>query len=251
VFDLERVTDEESVLQFVGKYGLLTEGERMSGAFVGYYVMPLDSFLGIAHHVRTCLSIHRSLKSALDGDPDALAELRKLEHEAREVTGRHGTGVELDPAESDLIKKLKLRAYRNRAARATDAELLSLMALALTFLINIGLTGVEERISASIAWPKPGEGADWPRDAFTLDVHTKTLHGTIFHHLALVVLNRLPLEACEGCGSLYFKQDPRQRFCTTLCANRSRKEKFNAKAQSSVKAARAKGGKSSAKTRTR
>ena len=24
-----------------------------------------------------------------------------------------------------------------------------------------------ERISASIAWPKPGEGADWPPDAFT------------------------------------------------------------------------------------
>lgn len=229
LFDLERVTDEESALQFVGKYGLLSETESLSGVFVGAWVMPLDQFLWVAKSIRTCLQIYRWLKPALDDDPDALAELRKLEVEAREITGRGGLGVELDPAGRDLILALKQRATKSPGARATDPELLSLMAQALAFLINIGLAGVEERMSASIAWPQPREGTGWPRDAFTLDARPKTLLGAAFHHLALVVLNRRPLDACERCGSLYFREDPRQRFCTTTCADRARRERHSAK----------------------
>lgn len=125
LFDLERVTDEESALQFVGKYGLLSETESLSGIFVGAWVMPLDQFLWVAKSVRTCLQIYRWLRPALDGDPDALAELRKLEAEAREITGRSGLGVELDPAGRDLILALKQRATKSPGARATDADLLA------------------------------------------------------------------------------------------------------------------------------
>jgi hypothetical protein len=229
VFDLERVTSEETALQFVGKYGLLeTDQDRTSGLSAAS-VMPLDKFLELAETVRTCLQIYRWLRPAVEGDPEALVELRRLEPEAREVTGRAGMGVSLEPAGDAFTRNLRLRARKTPAARATDAELLALLGQALAYLINLGLGGVEERVSASLSWPTPGEGADWPDEAFTVSVQPKTLLGAIFHHLALVILNRRPLSACERCASLYFKEDPRQRFCTVLCADRARRERHRGK----------------------
>jgi len=244
VFDLERVTGEESALQFVGKYGLLEMEDRsFTLRYPAASTMGLDRFLWLAEGVRTCLLIYRWLRPAVDGDPEALVELRKLEDEAREVTGRSGMGVELDPAGKQLIRELKIRARRTRGARANDQELLALLAQALAFLINIGLVGVEERVSASIAWPAPGEGAELPRDAFTLSVQPKTLLGAAYHHLAVVVMSRRPLSACERCGALYFRADPRQRFCTVLCADRSRRERHRDKQRTPTrKRAGSKGG---------
>jgi len=231
VFDLERVTSEESAVQFVGKYGL---PEMETRPFItAAWVMPVDRFLWLAETVRMCLQIYRWMRPAVEGDPDALAELRKLEPQAREVTGRGGMGVTLEPEGERLITDLRRRA-RRPGLRTTDAELLALMAQALAFLINIGLVGVEERVSPSMAWPMPREGAEWPQDAFTVNVQAKTLAGAVFHYLALVILNRRPLAACERCGSLYFREDPRQRFCTAVCADRARRERHRLKQQTTA-----------------
>ena len=224
LFDFERVASEESALQFVGKYGLLEMENRPF--FPAAWVMPLDRFLWLAQTVRTCLLIHRWLTHAVAGDAEALAELRKLEGEMLGVTGRAGMGVVLEPNAKQLVQRLKVQARSSHKARVTDSELLALSAQALAFLMNIGLLGVEERVSAAIAWPEPGEAAEWPSDAFTMAIHPRGLLGTVFHHLALYVLNRRPLASCERCGSLYFQEDPRQRFCTVRCADRARRERW-------------------------
>lgn len=224
VFDLERVTDETSAAQFVGKYGLPAMETR---DFIGdAWVYPLDHFLHLANSVRTCLRVYRWLRPAIEGDPEAIAELRSLEREALDVTGRAGVGVQLEPRAEALITDLRARATRRPRSRANDAELIALMAQSLTFLVNMGLVGVEERVSAAIAWPAPSREAQLPRDAFTMSVQPRTLTGAIFHQLAAVILNRRPLTQCDRCGSLYFQEDPRQRFCTQLCADRTRRERY-------------------------
>jgi hypothetical protein len=146
------------------------------------------------------LAITRAVRASAAGDEDASAEL----WQAWEPGLRKGF----------------------QAPAADDDELRQQASVAVAWLVSEGLKGAEERLEADVQWGYgPDEGGGDPGQLH-LSVHPPSLLALIYHQLAMLFTGRVPLSTCDECGRFYAMDDPRKRFCSPTCANRSRRRRW-------------------------
>jgi hypothetical protein len=106
------------------------------------------------------------------------------------------------------------------AEAKNDDELIQQVSKVISWLVNQGLDGVEEQIAVASEW-EGGHVGD-----FLIAVRPPSLTGWAYHQLALLLVNRQPMQTCDECGRSFISKDRRQRFCSATCGNRARQRRF-------------------------
>ena len=195
LFDLANLRRPDDVVAFVRGYGLLRLGpgscdprERLS------------AFFSTAHTLASLLGLCRLIRTGLAGDREAHRALWEVVYPW------------LSPALEPQPK--------------TDEELMIGASQALAALISDGLAGVELRMNSDVEW-RVGPGGETGRpDGFRLAPQISDLVGLAYYELALLITERVPMAACGECERFFIVDDPRRRFCSTTCANRSRRRRW-------------------------
>jgi hypothetical protein len=191
VFDLADIRRPQDAVRFVRRYGLLWHGP---GADT--FRERFSEWEETAQTLRGILWYAATLRDALSGAPVAQEELRRR---AADLT--------------DLFQ----------APAASLDELYAQVSVVIARAVSEGLQGVEEGLEAAVEWETaPGSGIAGPPGQFVFSAHAPHLVGYAYHQLALLLVQRVPLGTCEGCGRFFRVEHGRQRYCSPRCAGRVR-----------------------------
>ena len=195
LFDLANLRRADDVVAFVRRYGLLHVGPGSSEPRER-----LSVFLSTARTLTFLLALYQLLRTGVAGDKEAHQTLWEV------VYPMLAPGLEPQPE--------------------TDEELMIGASQALAALISDGLTGVELRMNSDVEW-RVGPNDELGRpDGFRLAPQIRDLVGLAYYALALRINERIPMAACGECERFFIVDDPRRRFCSTTCANRSRRRRW-------------------------
>ncbi len=190
VFELAAVQTHHDALAFVQRYGLLRHGPDAQE-----WREPLEEWQSEALTLRGILYLLRALRQGLEGD---MEDLRARWRGA--------------------IAPLFLASPEN------DQELLAQAAKAVALVVSEGLENVEEGIAAM--------GVDWEEGSigeFRLAARPRDLLGYVYHELAMLIVNRAPLNVCAECGRVFPITDPRQKYCSSACGSHARYRRWRDK----------------------
>jgi hypothetical protein len=84
--------------------------------------------------------------------------------------------------------------------------------------ITFNLKGTQLGVSSSL-------GLDVERRdplAFLLTQNPPNLVAAAYGQLALAMVNRAPMEQCQGCGRMFKPESGKQKYCSKSCASTSR-----------------------------
>lgn len=203
VSDLAAVDDDDAALAFIARYGILRPRQGTKSPR-----QRREDFLGQAEDVRLVSRIHSALREAVAGERGALRRAREL----------HSTIAE---------------AFAERPR--DDGRMLAQLSVFVADFVNERSAGTEQRIASAAEWEvglddgTPGQDA--APDVFMFAAHPRDLLGSVYHHLALLLVTRAPMGTCEGCGRFFVIEHGRQRFHDETCASRARQRRYRAQGQ--------------------
>jgi hypothetical protein len=195
LFDLANVRRPDDAVAFVRRYGLLHLGPGSSEPRERF-----SAFLSTAYTLTRLLGLHQLIRGGVAGDKEALRTLWEV------VYPWLAPALEPQPE--------------------TDEELLIGASQALAALLSDGLAGVELRMNSDVEWRVGPDGETGRPDGFRLAPQIGDLVGLAYYELALHITERMPMAACGECERFFIVDDPRRRFCSTTCANRSRRRRW-------------------------
>ena len=183
------------MVAFVRGYGLLHHGPGSSEPRER-----LSAFFSTAHTLASLLGLYRLIRAGVAGDKEALRTLWEVAYP--------WLAPALEPAPE------------------TDEELMIGVSQAVAGLVSEGLAGVELRVDSDVEWGVGPNGETGRPDGFRLAPQISDLVGLAYYALALRINERIPLAECGECERFFIVDDPRRRFCSTTCANRSRRRRW-------------------------
>jgi hypothetical protein len=195
LFDLADLRRPDDAIAFARRYGLLRHGLDATT-----FREPFADWLEAAYTLANLLGLYRLIRAAMDGDDEASQTLWEV------WEPRLRPALEPPPQ--------------------TDSELLIGASQALAAFVSDGLRGVELRINSDVEWGVGPDNGPGRPDGFRLAPQPPDLLGLAYFALAMLINLRAPLAACEDCGRHFSPSDPRQRFCTTTCAARTRRRRW-------------------------
>lgn len=192
MYDLAAVRRPPDALAFVQRYGLLRHGPEQDDHRERYQELEKEAL-----RLSNVLRLHTIIALAVGNDReeanDAIRELWSIEPDLRPI-------------------------FEARAAN--DDELIDQATHIVAVMTNEGLAGVDFKVEPSINY----EGGK--RGDFSLCAWSPTLLGSIYHQLALSIVNRVPLRACVECRRYFPVKDKRQQFCSPTCSSRARQRRY-------------------------
>jgi hypothetical protein len=97
--------------------------------------------------------------------------------------------------------------------------------LFLAEVISLNLEGCNVGIASSL-------GVDVERRGplnFLLAQHPPNLVSAAYAQLAMAMVNKAPMEECQGCGRMFSPKSGKQKYCTESCASTSRWHRWKAR----------------------
>ena len=191
---LDRLTNVHvaaDALGFVRSFGLLTTTPDAHDL-----AEPFAEWSAHAHLLRELFYVYDGLRQVVLDGP----RFRELRAQVTRVSGAWGLTHNRNP---DDPEELRLLA----------ADLLAAV-------VNQALGNVRHAITSETWLEPPG-----PAGTFRFSPVVSNPLEAAYHQLALVIVNRREMRACEECGALFPVRDRRQRFHDSRCASRSRQRR--------------------------
>lgn len=207
------LSDEQGVLRFVQRYGLLFEAPELdddarpewqkAGRLMSFDER-VGAYLALAFDLQAIRRLYALAERATYADRYSIAALRRAladflteRQQAEDLTIPRDTNV-------DSLKRDELVALA--AAQISVTTSMAIEEHGARFLLGIGSS----------------------RGEFALLPASPTLAGHAWLQVAAEVLQRLQLRACETCEAVFAVTDPRQRYCSSRCGNTARARRFRA-----------------------
>lgn len=192
IFAFASIQTQDDAAVFASKYGLLWHGPDSNQLWESW-----EDWQREIEHAYMIVRYGADLRRAMAGDVKALNDLREVWAPA------------LAPA--------------FEAPANTDSELFEQGSVWLAWALNSKLEGTQEGIAAScqLVSDETGERVGEP-GWFLFSPRPPHLLASMYHELALLLVNRRELRVCESCKSVFTVADRRQRFCNKSCASRAR-----------------------------
>lgn len=194
LYDLAAIQRPDEAVAFARRYGLLRHGRDGCE-----HREQFGKWQDVATVLTGLLVATRTLREAIEGDPDARADLWSR---FEPITGKH---------------------FGARVTPGSDGELFDQVSKWVAWGVNEGLEGVEVQLrAASDLLPASGGSAPGPPGLFLFSPRPKDLVGYAYHQLALALANRVPMHECPACRRFFVVADRRQNYCSPTCAGRVR-----------------------------
>jgi len=190
--DLAYVRTPEDAVAFAEHYGMLWHGPGSVSLRE-----PFTEWDREASTLREIVNLWLLILSVLRGEHEALTVYRQ----ARERAARKSPDIDT-MSERELLGRLTRSIAADVTQRLGEAQ--------------EGLVPLWEDDEVV-----PGE--------FAFVMTPKDLLSAVYHELGRAIVHRVPLKGCLECGRVFQVRDPRQKYCTPRCSNRSRYRRWSEK----------------------
>jgi len=181
-FALANVRTPRDAVEFIGKYGMLKHGPEDEDCREAFLEWQQE-----ANCIQNVFFLVRALREGVRGN-------------------------------MELAERVKPNIqYLFSAPPANERETLEQIAKTIALIINQGLNGVGQGIAAHQVDFEVGQ-----LGGFAFIARPHNLLGYIYHELAMLIVNQVPVNTCEGCGRVFLVKDVRQKYCSPQCSNRAR-----------------------------
>jgi hypothetical protein len=201
LFELASIGGPADIVPFVRRFGLLWH----SANYETDCREKVADWQREASHLRYQLTLWRLLQRSIAGDVNANQVLW------------------------DYQSHFQIRYTQDVYPRAplSDDELHVTVSQLLAWHVDKGLEDMRIHIAAGAIVNVGGHLGEPGR--FLFIPGPPNLLGFAYHQLALLLVDRMPLDTCRECGRFYHVTDRRQQYCSPTCAGRARHRRWTAR----------------------